>query len=57
MEEQEAPKEFIISAELLQDILNYFAEQKFKEVNHLITGIQQSVKPVEVPDEGLKKVE
>lgn len=53
---EQVKKEFIISEELLQEILNYFAEQKFKEVNHMIAAIQNSVRPVEVPKEPLKAV-
>ena len=58
MQEQEAPKEFVVSVELLQGILNYLSTQPFQEVNGLINDIQSKVKPVEAPVEpvDLKKV-
>ena len=56
MNEQEQPKEFIIKAELIQDILNYLAEQKFKDTVNLINGIQSGLVPYEAPEKPLEKV-
>jgi len=39
--------EFIISKEVAESVLNYLAEQPFKEVAGLITSLQQ-IKPVAV---------
>ena len=49
-------KELIIPTKLLQDVLNYLAEQKFKETHILIYAIQKSAKPVKEEMEVAKPV-
>lgn len=52
---QEQPTEFIIPADLLQNIVDYLLEQKMRNVVGLVNAIQENVKPVEEA-EPMKKV-
>jgi hypothetical protein len=45
-------KQVLLPEPVLQQVMNYLAEQKHKEVNHLIVAIQSTSKIVDV-----KKVE
>lgn len=39
-------KEYIVSADVLQNILNYLSERPYKDVFQLIQALQSSIKPV-----------
>lgn len=42
-------KQFIIPESVLQRVINYLAEQPFKEVNPLIVAVQQNAKEYVAP--------
>lgn len=43
-----------VSTEILQNVLNYLADQPYKFVNQLVTQLQNDAKLIEAPDTASK---